>query len=286
MASLGPLVTADWLGRQLHDDDLRIFDCRFYSAEPDRGRDEYAFAHIPGSKYLSLDDDLASDEGPGRHPLPEPGTFAAKLGAIGVGDEHTVIVYDQADGAMGARLWWMLRSLGHDRVALLDGGWASWVAEGRSTTAEIPNWAPASLSFPDRWAHTIDREVISSGEQALFLVDSRSPERYRGEEEPFDPIAGHIPGAFNLPYTGNTTEDGHFLQVAELQERFAAIDTSQRLVVYCGSGVTACNNILAMELAGIEQPHLYPGSWSDWCTSGGDVATVGIEEGRRSPPTG
>ena len=266
MAALSPLVSTEWLGDQLHDDDLRIIDCRFYLAQPDQGHVEYLTAHIPGSEYLSLDDHLTGPDGPGRHPLPDPGAFAATLQSIGVGDRHAVVVYDQGDGSMAARLWWMLRSLGHPATFVLDGGWAAWQAESRSTTAEVPTWDTAELSLADRWQGIIGGDAIRSGDQSLFLIDSRAPERHRGEVEPIDPVAGHIPGSFNIPYQGNTDDTGRFLPVADLEERFAAVATDQRVVVYCGSGVTACSNILAMEL------DLYPGSWSDWCTSGEVVA--------------
>ncbi len=273
MAALSPLVSTEWLGDQLHDDDLRIIDCRFYLAQPDQGREEYLTMHIPGAGYLSLDDHLTGSDGPGRHPLPEPEAFAATLRTVGVGDRHTVIVYDQGDGSMAARLWWMLRSLGHHATYVLDGGWAAWQAESRSATAEVPSWDPADLSLAERWAGTIDRNTISSGDKPLFLIDSRAPERHRGEAEPIDPVAGHIPGSFNIPYQGNTDDVGRFLPVSDLERRFAAVATDQRVVVYCGSGVTACSNILAMELAGISDVDLYPGSWSDWCTNGGEVAS-------------
>jgi thiosulfate/3-mercaptopyruvate sulfurtransferase len=265
----GPLVSADWLGKQLHDDEIRIVDCRFYSTVPEQGRMEYLTNHIPGAVYLSLDDDLAAPEGPGRHPLPDPVGFASTLGAVGIGDRHTVIVYDQHDSGIAARLWWMMRSLGHQRTLVLDGGWTSWIAEPRSATSEVPGWETEELDLAAEWTGAIDRETIVASGDGLFLIDSRSAERHRGEVEPIDPVAGSIPGSFNIPYQGNTDELGRFLPPSDLQERFrAVVDTSGQVIVYCGSGVTACNNILAMELAGITEVILYPGSWSDWCTSG------------------
>ncbi|MDJ0664194.1 MAG: sulfurtransferase [Acidimicrobiia bacterium] len=261
---MAPLVTTDWLGEQLHDEDIRVVDTRFYLAEPTRGRSEYEAGHIPGSRYLSLDDDLTGTVGPGRHPLPEPARFAAKLEGLGIGDHHQVVVYDQHDASIAARLWWMLRSLGHESVVVLDGGWEAWVAEFRSTTTEVPVWDTSELNLASEWSGTIERGTVADGTERLFLIDARAPERHRGEIEPIDPIAGHIPGSFNIPYQGNTDESGRFLPVEQLQERYAAVDTSARVVCYCGSGVTACSNILAMAIAGIEDALLYPGSWSGW----------------------
>jgi len=261
---VAPLVTTEWLGEQLHDEGIRVVDTRFYLAEPARGRAEYEAGHVPGSRYLSLDDDLTGATGPGRHPLPDTNWFAARLNTMGIGDDHTVVVYDQSDAGIAARLWWMLRSLGHASVVVLDGGWDAWVAEFRSTTTEVPVWESSKLNLASEWSGTVARETIADGTEALLLIDSRAPERHRGEVEPIDPIAGHIPGSFNIPYHGNTDESGRFLPVEQLQERFAAVDKTTRVVCYCGSGVTACNTILAMAAAGIDDALLYPGSWSGW----------------------
>ena len=261
---MAPLVDTQWLGEQLHDEEIRVVDTRFYLAEPNRGLTEYRAGHIPGSRYLSLDDDLTGASGPGRHPLPNPAEFATRLRELGIGDPHTVVIYDQNDASTAARLWWMLRALGHKSVVVLDGGWDAWAAESRSATTEIPVWETAELSLASDWAGVIDKEEIAAGAEQLFLIDSRAPERHRGEVEPIDRIAGHIPGSFNIPYQGNTNDGGRFLSPDQLLERFAAVDTSARVVCYCGSGVTACNNILAMEIAGIAGAMLYPGSWSGW----------------------
>lgn len=268
----GPLVSTGWLEYQLHDEDLRIVDCRFYSTEPSRGYDEYLAGHIPTASYFSLDDDMAGTVGPGRHPLPDPEQFATRLRAVGIGNRHQVVVYDHADAGIAARMWWMLRALGHKETYVLDGGWTAWSAEPRSTTKEVPEWEPGEFAVADEWCGVIDRHQIANNADGLFLLDARASERYRGEIEPFDPIAGHIPGAFNLPYQDNTDESGHFLPVEDLQKRFQAISTTEPIVAYCGSGVTACNSILAMEVAGITDVLLYPGSWSDWSGSGGEVA--------------
>lgn len=272
MAALKPLVTTDWLGDRLHDESIRVADCRFYLDEPDRGLREYRESHIPTAKYFSLDDHLTGPSGPGRHPLPDPAAFAALLHQAGIGDEHTVVTYDDGSSTSAARMWWMLRSLGHRQAAVLDGGWAAWSTEPRSITSEVPEWENSELTLAEKWSGIITREAIASTED-LLLIDSRAAARYWGELEPIDPVAGHIPGAINIPYQENTGDSGIFLAGKELSDRFAAIGRSRVTALYCGSGVTACNNILAAEVAGYSELLLYPGSWSDWCTSGGEVAT-------------
>jgi thiosulfate/3-mercaptopyruvate sulfurtransferase len=273
VAPLNPLVTTQWLGDNLYADDLRVVDCRFYLAEPDQGRREYDEGHLPTAIYLSLDDDLTGATGPGRHPLPAVAEFVATLRRVGIGNQHRVVAYDDRDGAIAARLWWMFRSLGHTAVSVLDGGYAAWAAEPRSVTTEVPRFPPAGYEAPENWSGTIDRKAIAAGDMSLLLVDAREAARYRGDEEPIDPVAGHIPGAINLPYEENVLPSGHFRPVAELAKRFPAADAASTLVSYCGSGVTACHNLLALELAGHTGALLYPGSWSDWCTTGGPVAT-------------
>lgn len=272
VAPLNPLVSTEWLGGQLHDEKLRIADCRFNLAEPHRGYEEYLAAHIPTARYFSLEQDLTGTDGPGRHPLPDATAFATTIGEMGIGHEHTVVVYDDQGGGVAARLWWMLRSLGHRRVHVLDGGWAAWTAEPRSVTTEIPVWKPTVFAGPDEWSGVISRHEIAATD-GLLLLDARAPERYRGEHEPIDPIPGHIPGAVNIPYAGNVVATGHYLEPAVLRERFAIATGHDTIVNYCGSGVTACSNILALAAAGYPDTLLYPGSWSDWCTSGGPIAT-------------
>lgn len=264
---LGPLVSTDWLGEQLLDENVRLIDCRFYLPEPDRGYIEYGEGHIPGARYLSLDDHLTAPEGPGRHPLPEPAVFVSHLQTAGIGNEHTVVIYDQSDAGTAARLWWMLRSLGHNKAVVLDGGWAAWSSEPRSTTTEVPVWDVSDLALATQWSGTIDRTGVETHGDQVLLIDSRAAERHRGEVEPIDPVAGHIPGSINIPYQGNTDPTGRFLHSENLRERFAGVDTTKQVVVYCGSGVTACNNILAMEAAGLGDVLLYAGSWSDWISA-------------------
>lgn len=273
MAPLSPLVSTEWLGEQLHDDALRIVDCRFYLAEPKQGREEYLAGHIPTAIYLSLDDDLTGATGPGRHPLPTAGEFAADMARHGIGQGHIVVVYDDSGSSIAPRLWWMLQSLGHERAFVLDGGWSAWASEPRSITTEIPDWEPAQQPLSGDWSGVISREEIVADRSRLLLIDARAPERYRGEEELLDPVAGHIPGAFNVPYSENVDGSGRFLDKESLERRLAVAAGDGIVVSYCGSGVTACNNLLALAVAGRPNALLYPGSWSDWCTSGGEIAT-------------
>lgn len=249
-------------------------DCRASLQNPAAGRDLYAQQHLPGARFADLLDDLSGPIRPGltgRHPLPPVDSFVAKLRAWGIGNASQVVAYDDAGGAFAARLWWMLRWLGHDAVAVLDGGFPAWLAEGRPVTAELPLVSPGDFTPRPRpellvSAAQLSASVSSSGAGKLF--DARAPERYRGDVEPIDPVAGHIPGAENLPFAENL-RDGRFKSSAELRTRLAeALGATQPedAVVYCGSGVTACHDVLAFAQAGLPLPKLYAGSWSEWIT--------------------
>ena len=265
MAPLNPLVSPDWLADRLGDPEVRIVDCRFYSAALEQGRTEYAAAHIPGAIYVSLEEDLTGPEGPGRHPLPPAGAFRARMSQLGIGTEHTIVAYDNGDGSYAPRAWWMLRSLGHPATHVLDGGWNAWIADSRETTDAEPRFGQAEFAGHDDWTGVITREEIVAARDQLTLVDARATERYEGLVEPFDPVAGHIPGAVNIPYAGNVAESGHFLVGNDLEKRFASVLGSATVVSYCGSGITACSNLLALAVLGRNDALLYPGSWSDWC---------------------
>ena len=244
------------------------------STTPIGARRRSTRVNIPGARHVSIDSDLSLAEGPGRHPPPDPEETARRLGALGIGDRHFVVAYDDAGGATGARLWWMLRACGHNRVAVLDGGIQAWEdAGGELDTAET-SWPAAQLTVRGE-RPTVHREQLSAQLGEVTLIDARAAERYSGEVEPVDPKAGHIPTAVNVPFSGNLGPGGSFLPASELWIRYAAagIDTAEGSVVYCGSGVTACHDILAMEIAGLGTASLYPGSWSDWAGSGGPVAT-------------
>ena len=265
------LIDAETLAGHLNSS-WRVFDCRFALGDPSAGERAYAAGHIPGAHYLHLDRDLASavTAASGRHPLPEPKTLAAKLAAVGVGAGTQVVAYDDAAGAFAARLWWLLRWLGHPQVAVLDGGWKLWLREARPVSHE----QPASAAPGDFRARPDDRMWLSServrqraGAGIGRLLDARAAERFRGEQEPIDAVAGHVPGAVNLPYLGNISGDGRFKSAEALRTRFmAALDGAApaETVCMCGSGVTACHNLLAMEVVGLSGGRLYAGSWSEW----------------------
>lgn len=267
------LISAADLAAKLDDPDLRLLDVRWWLTEPGRGRRDYLAEHIPGAVWVDLDAELTAAEGPGRHPLPDPSAFAARMAQLGVGDDTEVVAYDDVNGTIAARLWWMLDDLGHRSVRVLDGGFAAWVAAGLPTSAEEP--APparsASLHLAGHWRRTIEREALVARLGRVSVVDARAHERYRGDLEPVDLIPGHIPTAVNLPLPGNLGADGRFLEPSALRARFEALGPN--VVASCGSGVNACHNILAMRVAGLPTPLLYPGSYSDWTRSGMPVAT-------------
>ncbi|ROR34152.1 sulfurtransferase [Inmirania thermothiophila] len=260
-----PLTDAATLAARLGDPGWVVVDCRFRLDAPEAGEAAWREGHIPGAVYAHLERDLSGPvtAASGRHPLPAPGPLMARLGAWGIGPGTTVVAYDDAGGAFAARLWWLLRWLGHRRVAVLDGGLAAWLAAGGGLARDRGAVRPCRFEGRPGGMPTVDAEAVRAG--GWCLVDARAPERYRGEEEPIDPVAGHIPGAVNLPFTGNLDRAGRFLPPAALARRFAALGAApQRVVHYCGSGVTACHNLLAMELAGLAGARLYPGSWSEW----------------------
>ena len=262
-------------------DQVRIVDVRWVLGAPGRGREAYEAGHIPGAIFLDVDGDLTAVEGPGRHPLPSPREFRARLGAAGIGTEHEVVAYDDVGGWVAARLWWMLDDLGHQRVAVLDGGYPAWVAEGYPVSSDVPAYPAAHLDLADAWTNTVDRAGMLERLGDVVLLDARSGPRYRGETEPIDPWPGHIPTAINAPTDGNLGANGRLLDAAALAERFRALGadgSTGPVVTSCGSGVSACFNSLAMRVAGLPDPILYPGSYSDWSRASLPVA-VGPEPG-------
>jgi thiosulfate/3-mercaptopyruvate sulfurtransferase len=273
------LISPEALAARLRVPDLRIADVRWYLGEPERGRQEYEAGHLPGAVFVDLDTDLAAPSGPGRHPLPEPSAFAERLGRLGFGSGDFIVAYDDVLGTIAARLWWMLDNLGHERVALLDGGLKAWRAAGLPVSTHIPSVAPRELRLADRWSSVVDRDELMGRLDEVTLIDARAPERYRGEVEPVDPKAGHIPSAVNAPAKIALGPDGRFIAPAELAERLRSVAPADRPVVTsCGSGVTACHTALALRVAGLPEPLLYPGSFSDWSRSELPVA-VGAEAG-------
>ena len=255
------------------DDDLVICDVRFDLSDHDRGRRDYNAAHIAGARFIDLHHELAAHDGSsptgsGRHPLPTTQQFAEVLERNGVSPSSFVVAYDDAGGAVASRLWWMLRSIGHQRVAVLDGGYPAWVSADQHVEADTPAVNNSTYEVPPHWAGVVTAdEVVAAIDSGRTVIDSRAEARYRGDTEPLDPRAGHVPGALNLFHGGNLGEDGLHRPVADLRGRLNSVDLGQQPIVYCGSGVTACHNLLVMSMLGIADPGdalLYPGSWSEW----------------------
>lgn len=271
----GPLVSTDWLAKHIDDSNLRLADVRWYLGEPERGRRAYESSHLPWAFYVDLEDDLSAADGPGRHPLPDWDVFAGRMADLGIGDDNIVVAYDDRGGAVAARLWWMLRAIGHRRTHVLDGGLPAWVGAGLPVTSEVPDHAPGRLSVDLSPILTVDRDDLRTRLGRVLPLDARGGQRYRGETEPIDPIAGHIPTAISAPYEDNLDPHQRFLPPDDLAARYRdlGVDDTSDVVVYCGSGVTACHVILAMEHAGLGFATLYPGSWSDWSSAGYEVAT-------------
>ena len=272
------LIDAATLCAHLDDPDWVVIDCRFSLADTEAGRRAYGESHLPGARYAHLDEDLSGPITPttGRHPLPDPALLAPKLSAWGLGDGTQVVAYDDAAGAMAARVWWLLRAMGFERVAVLDGGLGAWCKAGFELNAEIPapNTNTGTFTRKTSLNHTVTANDIAAQlpVATLTLVDARAPERYRGEVEPLDPVAGHIPTAHNQFMMNNIDEHGHFKPAELLRAQWMELlgDTPINTVVnYCGSGVTACHNLLSMHIAGLDisttGAAIYPGSWSEWC---------------------
>ena len=266
------LVSVTDLTAHLADPDWLVFDCRHDLADTAAGQRAYAQLHIPGAHFLHLDDDLSGPKTGvnGRHPLPDAGEFCARLAARGMRNATQAVAYDASGGVFAARLWWMLRWIGHPRVAVLDGGWDAWLTGGSPVSAQPAIARPAAFSGAAHDA-LVDADFIFSrlGKPDFKLLDARSADRFRGENETLDPVGGHIPGAQNRFFKLNLAGDGRFKPATELRHELeaalGAIDPAQ-VVHQCGSGVTACHNLLAMEIAGLHGSRLYPGSWSEWCS--------------------
>ena len=271
------LISPEELAARIDEPDLRIVDVRWYLGRPGAGRAAYDAGHLPDAIHLDLDNDLVAPEGPGRHPLPEPSWLAARLGRAGIGDGDLVVAYDDVGGWIAARLWWMLDNLVHPRASVLDGGLTAWTALGLPTTTDEPEFEPAELHLADHWSRVVDRGDLLKrlrSQRRPVLLDARAGPRYRGEVEPIDPVAGHIPTALNAPTDGNLGTDGRFLPADALRQRFAGLGADGGdVITSCGSGVSACHHALAMRIAGLPDPILYPGSWSDWSTAGYPAAT-------------
>lgn len=276
---MNPLVTTQWLADHANDANVRIVDTRWYLLQPSKGETDYRNAHIPNAIYLSIDRDLSAlplpDAKTGRHPLPDTAAFAETMMRAGIGNAHEssqthVVVYDDAGGANAARLWWLLRYFGHENVSLLDGGLVQWIAEGRPLTSAVPTFPRGEFH-----ARANPNMVVTKSEMIALLrdsrtliLDARAPERYRGETEPVDARAGHIPGAYNAPVAANfaAADDHRFKNPVELRARYDAFGANgaDEIVAYCGSGVNAAADLFALHLAGYDNTRLYAGSFSEW----------------------
>ncbi len=261
-----PLVTTEGLAQ---NPDWRVFDCRHDLANPDWGRAEYEKSHIPGARYAHLDRDLSAPKTGknGRHPLPEMQDFVRFLEKSGILPTDPVVCYDAGPGPMAARLWWMLRWAGHPQAAVLDGGFAKWVAEGRPVSAEAPLITGTKYKGKPERSRSAALATVERQLKKLALLDARAPARYRGEQEQIDPVAGRIPGALNRFNNENVRADGTFKDPEELKKAFLSVIGEKKpseVVHYCGSGVAACHNALAMEVAGLPGSRVYIGSWSEW----------------------
>jgi thiosulfate/3-mercaptopyruvate sulfurtransferase len=263
-ASLQPLIGSP---------SVVILDCRFDLAAPDAGKQAYLRRHVPTARYVDLNRDLSAPVSPatGRHPLPRPEHLAVVFGRLGVSSDTQVIAYDELNGSFAARAWWLLRWLGHDRAAVLDGGLKAWLEAGGALESGEPQAPARAATFaprPDSAAVVTAAEVLEAlQDRRRLVVDARAPERFAGLVEPIDPVAGHVPGAINHPFTANLREDGRFLAQPELARRWRerlGSTASADVIAMCGSGVTACHDLLALEVAGFPGAKLYAGSWSEW----------------------
>lgn len=272
------LISVSELAARLDDANLRIVDVRWYLNRPTAGRDAYDAGHIPGAVFMDLETDLSDHAGfgaPGRHPLPAVDSFRQRMEQFGISSGTFVAVYDDVGGSVAARLWWMLDNLGHrSGVAVLDGGIQAWVAAGQPLSSEELRYPEGRLDLANDWTNVMERDDLAARLGEVDLLDARAPERYRGEVEAVDPVAGHIPTALSAPTAANLDASGHFLESDALRERYRKLLNSDRpTVTSCGSGTTACHNSFAMRLAGLPDPILYVGSYSDWSRSAMPVVT-------------
>jgi len=267
------LVSSTDLKLHLNNPGWVVCDCRHDLTDYESGRRSYATSHVPGARFLHLDEDLSGPKTGtnGRHPLPHPITFTLRLAALGIDNAKQVVAYDASGGCYAARLWWMLRWVGHERVAVLDGGWDAWVTAGQPVTAELPTSDAATFNPHLQPQLTVDSTFIAAHlhSPGILVIDARSADRFHGKNETLDPVAGHIPGAANRFFRHNLDRYGGFKSSIDLNREFGELlnaHSPENVIHHCGSGVTACHNLLAMEVAGLPGSRLYPGSWSEWCS--------------------
>ena len=265
------LIDVNTLATRLADPKLVVFDCRHDLAKPEWGGEVYAQSHLPGARFAHLDENLSGPKTGknGRHPLPDPVAFAQWLGQMGVGNDTQVVGYDSTGGTYGSRLWWMMRWIGHDRVAVLDGGWDAWLKAGHAVTADVLTARATTLRVNLRPHAAVDVSSVLSniGRKSFMVIDARANDRFHGQNETIDPVAGHIPGATNRFFKENLDAQGRFKAPNVLKSEFSAVLAGRaptEIVHQCGSGVTACHNALAMEIAGLSGSKVFPGSWSEW----------------------
>ncbi|WNQ11119.1 sulfurtransferase [Paenibacillus aurantius] len=278
---MSSVVSMEWVKENLGKADVAVADCRFALGHGESGRQAYREGHLPGAVYFHLEEDLSAPIGEhgGRHPLPDTGELSRKLGEAGIGPGTTVIAYDDQGGAMASRFWWLLRYLGHEQVYLMDGGYSAWKAEGYPVTQEVPQ--PEGRAFiphvHNEMVVGVEEVKAGLGRPDRVLIDSREARRYQGLEEAIDPVAGHIPGAVNRFWKDALDENGRWKDAEAMKERFRDLPSDKEIVVYCGSGVTACPNILALQQAGFPKVKLYAGSWSDWVSYPDNPVATGEE---------
>ena len=267
----GYLVDSQWLRQQLDNSQVVVIDCRFNLADPNWGEESYRTSHIKGAYYLDLNRDLSSEvqRHGGRHPLPDSNILAEKFARMGIVKNETLVVaYDDSRFAFASRLWWLLRYLGHDSVALLDGGWSDWIKYDYPVSNTIPGSRSGKFKPEPNldWLVNIDTVKSARNDDSVVVVDSRDRDRYLGLTEPIDPVAGSIDGAVNSPWKQVSDESGYIQPSATQQQLWNDYKQADEIIVYCGSGVTACVNLFSLNLAGFENTKLYPGGWSDWCS--------------------
>lgn len=276
------LVSLQEVHSRLNESDVVVVDCRFALGQSDSGKEAYLQDHIPGAIYMDLERDLSGpiQEHGGRHPLPDLGRLTIQLGQSGIGHSTRVFIYDDQGGAMASRLWWLLHFLGHDQAYIMEEGYTSWKEKGFPVTQEVP--VPTATTFvPQVQSHLLVsmQEVKDKlGDSETVLIDSRERPRYLGETEPIDPVAGHIPGALNYFWKDSLDEHNRWKSGDELSQRFAKLPKDKEIIVYCGSGVTACPNVLALKESGFDQVKLYAGSWSDWISYNENPVATGDEK--------